>query len=65
MDTDYLALRGGLQSKGIVVAQVLLGSKRQFRDVFDGLNVIGTNVHLLQLIAIERNIMVHILYNFV
>ena len=60
-----LALRCGLQAKGIVVTKVLLCREGQFLNVLDGLDVIGTNVHLLQLVAVERDIVIHVLHDFV
>ena len=47
MYADNLALRGGLQAKGIVVAQVLLRGEGQLLDVLDGLYVVWADVQLL------------------
>ena len=63
--TDNLTLRCSLQTKGIVVTQILLCSEGQLLDVLYGLNVIRTNVQLLQLIAVEGHIMIYVLHNFV
>ena len=65
MDADDLALRSGLQAKGIVVAQVFLRGEGQLVDVLDGLDVVRPDVQLLQLVTIERNVVVDVLHNFV
>ena len=65
MYADNLALRSGLQTEGIVVAQVLLRGEGQLLDVLYGLNVIRANVQLLQFITVEGHVMVHVLYNLV
>ena len=63
MNADNLALRGSLKAERIVVAKVFLCGERQFLDVLDGLNVVGTNVHFLQFIAVERDIMIDVFNN--
>ena len=62
---DNLALRGSLQTEGVVVAQVLLGGEGQLLDVLDGLDIVRTDIQLLEFITIERHIVVDILHNFV
>ena len=37
--------------------------ERQFGDVFDGLDIIGTDVHLLQFVAIEWHVVIDVLHN--
>ena len=65
MNTDNLALRGCLETKRIVIAQVLLRGKWQLLDVLDGLDVIWTDVHCLKFVAIKRYVMIYVLYNLV
>ena len=62
---DDLALRRCLQAEGVVIAQVLFGGEGQLLDVLDGLYVIGADVQLLQLVAVEGHIMIHILHDLV
>ena len=62
---DDFALRGSLQTEGVVVAQVLLGGEGQLLDILDGLDVVRADVQLLEFITIERHIVVDILHDFV
>ena len=65
MNADNLALRGCLQAKRIVVAQVLLRGEGQLMDVFNGLDVVRADVQLLKFVAVERHIVIDILHDFV
>ena len=65
METYNLAHRGGLQTGGIVVTQVLLCRKREFDDVVDGSDVVRGKVHLLHLMTVERDVVVHIVHHLV
>ena len=65
MYTDNLALRGCLQAERIVVAQVLLGGEGQLLNILNGLDVVGADVQLLQLVTVERYIMVDVFHNLV
>ena len=65
VDADDFALRGSLQAEGVVVAQVLLRGEGQLADILDGLYVVGADVQLLQLMAIEGHVVVDVLHDFV
>ena len=65
VDADDFALRGGLQAEGIIVPQILLGREREFHDIIDRADVAWGEVHLLELVAVERDIVVDILHNLV
>ena len=65
MNTDNLTLWSGLQAKGVVVTQVFLRGERQLVNVLDGLNVIRSDVQLLQFVTIKGNIVVDVLHDFV
>ena len=65
VNADDFAGRSGLKAERIVVPEVLLRREGEFHDVVDGADVIRGEVHLLQLVPIERNVMVHVLHNLV
>ena len=65
VDADDFTLRSRLQAEGIVVPKVLLGRKRQLDNVVDRPDVGRREVHLLQLVPIERNVVVHVLHDLV
>ena len=63
MHTDNLALRSRLQAERIIVTQILLRGKGQFGDVLDGLDIIGEDVQFLQLVTIERHVVIDVLHD--
>ena len=65
METDDFAHRGRLQTGGIIVPEVLLGSERELDDIVDGGDVLRGEVHLLQLVTIERDVVVNIVHDLV
>ena len=65
MYTYNLALRSSLQAKGIVVPEVFLGGEGQLSDILYCLNIIRSDIHFLQLVAIEGHIVIDIFHNLV
>ena len=65
VDADDFALGSSLQAERIVVPQVLLGRVGELHDVLDGADVIRSQIPLLQLVAVERDVVVHVLHNLV
>ena len=65
MDANDFTLRGRLQAERIVVPEILLGGEGKLHDIIDGADVIGGEVHFLQLMAVERDVVIHILHNLV
>ena len=63
VNTDNLTLRSGLQTEGIVIAQVFLRSERKLADVLNGLDVCRTDVQLLQFMTVEGDVVVNVLHN--
>ena len=65
MDTYDFALRGGLESEGIIVPEVLLGGEGEFYDILYCADIIGADVHLLELLPVEWYIMIDIIHHLV
>ena len=59
-----LRWRRSLQAVRIVITQILLGCEWQFHDVVNALNILGSNVHLLHLVAVERYVVVNVCNKF-
>ena len=38
--------------------------KRQFYNIINTINVIGSNPHFLHLLSIERRVVINVIYNF-
>ena len=54
VNSDYLVLRNYLQTKRILVPEVVLGSKRQFCDVVDTLDVVGRDAKFVKFLLVKR-----------
>ena len=65
VDADDLALGRGLQAERIVVPEVLLGRVGEFHDVLDGADVIRGQVPFVELVAVEGDVVVHVLHDLV
>ena len=65
VDADDFALGSGLEAEGIVVPEVLLGREGEFHDVVDGPDVIRREVHLLELVAVEGDVVIDVLHDLV
>ena len=55
-------LRNGEKTEGVIVAEVGFRGKRQFREVFQGLDVIGLDADGIHLLAIRKHLLVHAVY---
>ena len=62
MNTHNLAHRYGTEAEGIIVPQVVLGSKRQFYNIIYTVYVIGSNSQFLHFLTIKRSVMIHTLH---
>ena len=65
VEPDYFRLAGSLETRRIVVPEVLLGGKRQFPDVFYRPDIIGCHVQCLHLFPVERHVVVDQFHEFV
>ena len=65
METDDLAHGSSLQAGRIIVPEVLLGSEGKLDDIVDGVDVLGGDVHLLHLVTVERDIVIHVVHYLV
>ena len=65
VDADDFALGSSLQAERIVVPQVLLGRVGELHDVLDGADVIRGQVPLLEFVAVEGDVVVHVLHDLV
>lgn len=63
MNTHNLAHRYGTEAEGIIVPQVVLGSKRQFYNIIYTVYVIGSNSQFLHFLTIKRSVMIHTLHS--
>src|SRR5947209_20225786 len=63
MDTYKVLTWHGKQAKGIVISQDLLLSKRDFGQVFHGLNIARLYTQTVEDLPIVRNLFVNILYS--
>ena len=63
VDTNNLAGRCSLQSKGVVVAKILFGSEWQLVNILNSLYIVRPDVQFLHLVTIERHMVVDILHN--
>ena len=64
MNSHNLTHGHSSQSEGIVVSQVELIGKRQLHNVVDTLNITRLQSHLLELLTVERRVVIHVLCHF-
>ena len=59
VDAHHILHGAGKKAIGIVVPQVLLVCKGQLDDIVDGLDVLGTQAHLIKALTVEGHILIN------
>ncbi len=62
MDTYYVFFFGSKKPERIVVPKVGFPRKRQFTDIFEGFDVLGSNSGGFEILPVKRNIVIDQLY---